>query len=367
MACVLAVALVGCADDALGPSVPELPTLEERLDALLTASTDEALPGLALKVIGPGVEYTGTDGLAEVASATPWTADQVTHVASVGKAFIGTAAARLALRGSLDLDAPIGTWLSPAITERIPSSDAITMRHLLQHTSGIVDVLNDMLDAVYAIYTSPGRVWTDADLVQFALDKPLHFEPGASWRYSNTNFMLAGLILEHVTGLDHAALLRDLVFDPLGMLDTRTANEGALATAPVHGYWMDEGQMVDGTPWALTWEASSGGQWTTVDDLTRFLLGVFETDALGGDALRTVLLETSGLAPYGLGVLAVETPHGLMLGHNGEVFGYSAYVGYFPENRTAVVLCANGEDVDESGSAKVYGIFEGVLDEVFGG
>jgi D-alanyl-D-alanine carboxypeptidase len=335
------------------------------LQALLDVSTGSRRPGILLRVSGPGIEFRGSAGLADVERGEPLSADHLVHVASVGKSFMGVAAARLVAQGSLDLNAPIGTWLPVQVVDRIPSSDAITLRHLLQHTSGIIDVLNEVPEVAAAILADRNRIWTNADLVEFAFDRPLHFEPGSAWRYSNTNYMLVGMIVQSATGRHYAAVLRDQVFDPLGMTSTTTSNREPLRGDPAHGYFSAGGSISDETDLALHWELGSGGQWSTVGDLTTYLRGFFESSQIGGESLRALVLEGSEWAPYGLGMVWADTPYGTMYWHDGLLLGYETYMGYFPDRQTAVVLSATGNSADGAGRLSNFEIFERAFETVF--
>ncbi len=327
----------GDGESSSGPVEP----LERQLSAIVERSLSADLPGATLRVLGDGHDITVSAGLADLESSAPLTPEHRFQVASSGKAFVGVALTRLIADGTIDPGASLDTWLPEPLVSRISNGERITLEHLLEHTSGIVDVLNDMPETFERIVADPERVWTNTDLVALAQDVPLSFEPGTSHRYSNTNYMLAAMILSSVTGKRHGAALRDLVFEPAAMHQTTTSNAGEPAGPLASGYHF-VGDAYDSTlVVASRWEAGSGGQWSTVHDQARFMKTVFETDRLVNDDGRALLLAGSEHAAYGFGFMWTQTPLGPMIYHHGRSFGYSSYMAYFPEARLAVAVNVN--------------------------
>ena len=114
-----------------------------RLQTILAAAVRHGLPGVSLRVKGPGIDFQGSAGVANLVTGEPLTTRHVMYTASLGKTFTAAVALQLCDEGRLDLEAPITSWLPAHMTRRIPSSEKITLRHLLSHTSGIIDYLND--------------------------------------------------------------------------------------------------------------------------------------------------------------------------------------------------------------------------------
>jgi len=355
----MAVTFAACDNDPVAPVDPPQ-SKEERIQTVLDDAVGELRPGVALQVRGGGFDFFGTAGVTEL-GGTAWEDNTVFHAASVGKAFVGLTVATLVERGQVDLSDPLTAWLPVEVTGRIPSSDEITLDHLLHHTSGIVDVLNEMTEAIEAFANDPGP-WENADFVQFAFDRPLNFEPGTAFRYSNTNYMLAGMVIEAVTGMHYSSVLDEIVFGPLGMEATVTSNRGPIGNTPVHGYLLSDGSRIDSTPLALLWGPASGGQWTTTADLTRFIRAVFESGNVS-DNVRALITEGSTWAPYGLGMGQADTQYGRMHGHDGLVVGYATHVSYFPDSGISIVLAANG--TGGAGTPLDGDLFNAVLEAVF--
>ena len=178
----------------------------------------------------------------------------------------------------------------------------MTVRHLLNHTSGIVDVHNEIPDLIEIVEALPTVELSNADHAEFAKGYPLHFSPGTAHRYSNTNYILLAMILEEVTGKSHAQALRDLVFDPLGMRETSTSNHEPMIAEPCLGYMIAGDDYEVALDIAKRWEVGSGGQWSTADDVARFIRGIAETDLVLDDRGRNIALEGSAHSTYGFGL-----------------------------------------------------------------
>ena len=154
------------------------------LEFLLDAAVWDGLPGVSLRVNGPGIDFKGAAGVADLATGEPLTTNHVMYVASLGKTFTATVALQLCDEGRLDLEGPITTWLPSEVTKRIPFSGKITLRHLLSHTSGLIDYLNDARAWHSDFARDPHRQWSHSDVVSYLYDTPLLFEPGSNYHYS---------------------------------------------------------------------------------------------------------------------------------------------------------------------------------------
>jgi len=179
-----------------------------RLESMLNAAVTEELPGVSLQVIGPGIDFQGTAGVANLMTDEPLTTNHVMYVASLGKTFTATVALQLCEEWLLDLEAPITTWLPVEVSRHIPSSEKITLRHLLSHRSGLIDYLNDNKIWIRDFVRDPHRQWTHGEVIPYLYDKPLLFKPGTDYHYSNSNYVLVGWILEQVTGQPLHTLIR---------------------------------------------------------------------------------------------------------------------------------------------------------------
>lgn len=177
----------------------------------------QGVPGVIVAVRRPGTGLqTRAAGLANIAAQRPARAADRFRVGSLTKTFTATIVLQLVAEGRLSLDAPIARWL-PGL---LPAGNIITVRELLNHTSGLFDYVNDGPQFVEQALANPARHWSLRTLLSFAVDKPLWFAPGTQWRYSNTNYIVLGLLVETVTGRPFGAVLRQRVLRPLHLSAT---------------------------------------------------------------------------------------------------------------------------------------------------
>ncbi len=255
------------------------------------------------------------------------------RVGSITKSFIATVMLQLVGGGKLKLDDSLDRWL-PGL---VPDGRSITVRELLQHTSGLYDYVDDSAFRT-AVLANPLRVWTPRQLVKIANSHQPLFRPGRRWSYSNTNYILAGLVIQAVTHHTVAAELRERIFHPLALHQTSFPTGPTIKGLHAHGY------LFYGTPLVRdTAHVSPTGAWaagaivSTVNDVAAFY------DALlGGRLLRPALLaemertvRTSDGDGYGLGLLALRTACGRVFGHDGDFPGYETEAFTSPEQATA--------------------------------
>ncbi len=330
---------------------PEL-TVAERLQGVLDQAVVDGLPGVALAILSDEISFTGVAGVEDVATAAPLTNTHRFYLASIGKTYTSVAIVRLAADGLLHLDDPITDWLPDSITDRIPSADAITVRSLLNHTSGIFDYQNDGDDGAEweaAFIPDPARHWMNTDVLPFFLDQPLNFEPHGDYRYSNSNYVLAALIAEAATGLSIQDVIRYYVIDPLGLRDTLHGFDAVGLAGLAHGYFRFEDELVDLYPWYSHYGVGDGGIQATAADLARFARGIFTTDAVLDDAMRAEFLEPSAAgdppSAVGLGIKVIqgETSDVVIFASGGRDPGARADVIHLqtPDQSITIALCAN--------------------------
>src|SRR4051794_17989482 len=213
--------LAGAADAGARPGLDPSTAgeLQDQLDRLVQAQP--TFPGVALAVTTPRRSWSGAAGVADVATAAPLTADATFRIASVTKSFTAAAILRLVEDGRLGLDDPIDRHLSAETLAPLRAGgydvNAITIRHLLSHTSGLAGDYSQLPDYVEFVVEHPQHHWTRAEQVEFVTTRtrPLS-APGAEEHYSDTGYILLGEVLERVTGGTLAAAYRSLLrYDPL--------------------------------------------------------------------------------------------------------------------------------------------------------
>ena len=319
-----------------------------RFQILLDRAVREGLTGASLHVSGPGLEFTGAAGVASLSSGEPLTPDHSLYAASLGKPFTAVLALQLCNEGAIELDVPISRWLPHDVTRRLPSSETITLRQLLNHTSGLIDYMNDQKAWRGEFVRDPNRQWTHADIVPYIYGKPLRFQPGSDFDYSNSNYILVGLIIERVTGRPYPTLVRERIIEPLGLRSTFVGGANAGGKRRAHGYISRRGRTIDTFPWYRRYGLADSGIHSTPKDLALFFRTLFASDRILNKNMRKEMLRVSnaGAPPsrYGIGIYVERDSWGagkLWYQHDGIDPGYQADMMYLPDHDVVIVLAAN--------------------------
>jgi D-alanyl-D-alanine carboxypeptidase len=331
----------GASATPAGPArTPDRDALQEALDQVV--ATGGATAALAELRDVSGV-WRGASGVAVLGSSRPAPARGRFRIASVTKTFVATVVLQLVGERRVRLDDTIERWL-PGI---VPNSHRITVRQLLQHTSGVYDYLEVLLTRVIPTLEEYVRrrfdTWQARDLVALAAAEPPLFEPGTSWSYSNTNYLLLGLVIERVTGRSYGAEVTRRIVQPLGLRGTRVPGTSPEINGPhAHGYELlqpGDLQPVDITGINPSVAGAAGEMISTTADLNRFLRAL-----LGGRLLRPTQLDQMLANPvdpeqYGLGIFRIPIPHGTPIwGHTGNIFGYETFAATTEDGRRQVTL-----------------------------
>lgn len=323
---------------------------------------------------------TAATGLADVEAGTPMRPTSRMLAASIGKTFVGATAAALAEEGALDLDAPIARWLGDRPWfARLPNHDRITLRHLLTHRSGLPDHVH--MDAFAAAlserWRTAGPAFTPEELVQFVLDQPPVFDAGAGWAYSDTGFILAGLIIEAVVGHSYYAEVTARFLSPLDLRCTSPSNRRTLpGLAAGYAAGNDFGFPTKTTTasgvmaWHPGVEWTGGGLVSTSGDLARWGAALFGGQALSEPALdrmltgRPIRPDAPDLR-YGMGV-AIDraAPAGPVLGHGGWIPGYTSSLRFYADPGVAISFQINSDIGLMSDTSAVVPAMEAYLAEV---
>lgn len=317
---VVLLALAAAVVAAAVTAAPERRTAREsdlkgRLDDLVAAG----IPGAVLLVREGDRTIRLTSGFGNVRPRMPMRATDRFRVGSVTKAFVATVVLQLVGEKKLSLTDTVERWLHGVV----PNGKRITLRHVLSHTSGLFDYGGDR-KWLEAAYRDPMRRWTPREIVAVATAHKPHFAPGAGWSYSNTNYFVAGLIVEAATGHRLEAELRRRIFAPLRLRATSLDTVPRIAGGHAHGYFLRPLEDVTvGSP-SYVWAA--GALVSTADDVAHFFRALLTGRLLRPDLLRAMKTTVPG-APefsYGLGLEKVPTPCGTSWGHSGGSPGYSA-------------------------------------------
>ena len=311
---------------------------------------DRAASGVLAEVRDPHWVWRGSSGVSELGTSKRVVPTGRFRIGSVNKSFMSTVMLQLVAERRLGLDDPVRRWL-PGV---VPGEDRITVRNLLQHTSGIFDyttLLPQIFPTIADVVRQRYRTWTPRELLALTADHPPLFEPGSSWSYSNTNYILLGLVVERVTGRGYADEIRRRILDPLRLYDTEGPGTDPHIRGPhSHGYLLDEsGATVDITVFNPSIAGASGDMLSSATDLNRFFGELNAGRLVPGTLLteaRTVFPGTS----YGLGLQTKTAPTGVTLwGHTGGIFGYYTYSFSTVDGRRRLTLSTNPWGDDDLG------------------
>ncbi|WP_280266388.1 serine hydrolase domain-containing protein [Nocardia wallacei] len=361
-------------------------TLHPELQLTIEEIADSGFTGITLRVHDERGAWTGSAGVAELGGTTKPPVDGHVRIGSNTKTFTATVVLQLVAEGRIDLDTAAARYLPEfGLDERI------TVRMLLQHTSGIFNFTGEVYDdgsIVHGIpvpYGTTGKQWLDnrfhtyrpRDLVTLALSKPARFEPGTGWSYSNTNYVLARLLIEQVTGRSLAEEMQRRILGPLGLSGTIVPDASPEIPEPhAHIYYRyeDNGgqQTIDITRYNPSWVATGGDMISTTRDLHTFISALN-----GGTLLPTELLaemrtpHPTGLPnmDYGLGVFVQQTERGdTVITHNGGNVGAAALMYSTPDGTKTLTAVLNWvDDAEMSIAAAFRNAQQQLVDAVFCG
>jgi D-alanyl-D-alanine carboxypeptidase len=310
--------------------------------------------GAILHVESPTLgAWTGVAGRARVAPAVPMRAADRFRAGSIVKPFVAVRVLQLAERGRLSLDDPLPDVLPRRVVRRFPNAADITVRMLLGHRSGIAEWDTALMNIVIAHH--PAKVWTIDEKLDLAAAQPPVFTPGTSYSYSNTEYNLLGLVIEHVTGRSWRREVTRRVFRPLGLTRTYLPAPGhrSIKGAHAHGYSELDGRRIDVTGVDPSMAGAAGGHAlvTTIHDLTLFLNALLEGRPFRDrDTLRQMLdfgpaQGEGGVVGYGLGVEQRVFPGGVeSIGHLGGTAGYFAWIARLRPQGVTMAALQNSDD-----------------------
>ncbi|WP_043377382.1 serine hydrolase domain-containing protein, partial [Streptomyces mutabilis] len=334
--------------------------------AALRAAVAEGAPGAMARFTGPHGVRARTTGVRDRASGAAMDTRARFRVGSVSKTFTAVVALQLVNEGRLVLDAPVNRYLPGLLPD-----DRITVRHLLTHRSGLADYTDKMFhETVPGCEAVRNRVFGHRELVDLSLSEPRTTEPGAAYKYSNTDFVVAGMLVERATGNPVGREYQRRIVGPLRLRSTSyvhpdTRIEGLHARGYLHPD--DAGALVDSTEQTASWAQSAGAVISDPADLNTFMTALMRGRLLSPrmlDAMTTVLpTDTTKTRHYGLGLRRYDLTCGAQVyGHTGTVQGYYTYAFATRDGSRSLAAMANTSNRGDVNTA-----LGGTLDAVFGG
>ncbi|MGW4206411.1 serine hydrolase domain-containing protein [Lentzea sp. NPDC004789] len=334
VAALTAATLLATAGVASAAPAGQQAAVQQTLDRLVTSTN--AL-GIQARITGLG-EF--RSGLAELGSRKPVPHNGTFRIGSVTKPFVATVALQLAGEGRLGLDAPVGRYLPGLVDSRI------TVRELLQHTSGLYDYTEALPLDPRGFPSIRYRTFDPRELVAIATSRPLGFEPGTQHSYSNTNYVVIGLLIEKITGRPYARAVEQRILKPLRLKDTVVPGTDVDLPGPhAHGYFPDAaGTPVDVTRLNPSWGGAAGEMISTTRDLDTFLQALLSGRLLEPEQQKELTRTTAASPDYGLGISVLRLSCTTLYGHDGTIPGYGAMMIGTPAKRITLSVndAANG-------------------------
>jgi len=353
----LVLGAAACDGDPSGPETEIAGFDSEELQAILDSTvTRLRVPGAVVSVTSPsGQTWTGASGVRDLFTQAPMQTTDLLRIGSLTKTFVGVLTLQLADEGKLSLDDKLQKWF-PGI---LPAADSVTIRMLLDHTSGIPNYLK--ADAFQqALIANLSQGYTPDSLVRIAAGMPR--TPIGTWSYSNTNYVLLGMIIEKATGSTFQAQLQSRILNRLGMTNTSFATDATLPATTTSGYcdWgSTTNYQVQNLNASIAWTA--GAMVSTIHDVTRWATalasGELISPAMFQQQLTTV--PTYSWAPntrYGLGIVVSDG----WVGHKGDIFGFNA-VMYSKKDVGTIVVITNKSPNSQEAAPDIFRAFTGRL------
>jgi D-alanyl-D-alanine carboxypeptidase len=311
-----AAAVALCAVVMLGVgTAPAATPKRVNLGQLARTLVRDGAPGAIVYLRTPTGVRAGVAGYADRNAHVSMRAADRYRIASLTKAFTSVLVLQLESEGKLDIDDPVEKYLPHVVA----NGSAITLRELLNHTSGLFDYSDD--DGwSQAVFDNPQRTWAPLELAAFGVKHAPYFAPGTDYHYSNTNYILLGLVVEAIDGKPLAQALQDRIIGPLSLTSTSLPSGIQLAPDFVHGYLSLSGSpLIDLAPLlspSIGW--SAGGMVSNAADVTTFYRALLTGKLLPAAQLDEMETPTASSGTYGLGVDNVLPGCGRAVGHLGD-------------------------------------------------
>ncbi|MEJ7626198.1 MAG: serine hydrolase domain-containing protein [Ferruginibacter sp.] len=312
--------------------------LSEKVDNYVEkAMIERHIPGLSLAVIHDGVTIKVKGfGLSNIENKIPVNPETIFQSGSIGKQFTATAILQLKEEGKLKLDDKISRYFAgtPATWQNI------TIRNLLTHTSGIPDFPEDSTGI------NLQNNYTEQDLLRLAIKLPLGFKTGEKWAYSNTGYVLLGILIHQITGKFYGEILQEKIFAPLSMETIRIINEPDIIMNRSSGYELKNGEWKN-----QSWVAPSlnttadGSLYLTILDLIKWDAAITKEKILNHEDLQSMVtpakLNNDSLHPYGFAWFLDPVNGHKAFQHSGSWQGFNNYIARFPDDKLTIIVLTN--------------------------
>jgi CubicO group peptidase (beta-lactamase class C family) len=307
------------------------PGMTERMEELVQKQVaTQHFSGAVLVATRGSVLFDRAYGLANREWDIPNTPATRFRIGSVTKQFTAVAILLLEERGKLRLEDPVSAhW-----PEAPEAWRAITLHHLLTHTSGIPNVTRDPEFMLWKFQPTTVR-----EMVGRFRSRPLEFAPGSRHAYSNSNYLVLGLLVERLSGQSYQEFVREAVLAPLGLNDTGVETSLEILPRRASGYWRREGRMLNAPFSDMSVPHAGGAMYSTTHDLRRWCEAILHDQLLAPESRRKLL--TPALDSYALGLRVAQFKGRTVIEHGGNISGFSSHLRHYPEEGLTVVVLSN--------------------------
>ncbi|MFF4350134.1 serine hydrolase domain-containing protein [Streptomyces sp. NPDC001530] len=314
------------------------------LRKVLRTALTQGAPGAMARIDDNGAVHLLSEGFADRATGRAISTSDRFRVGSVTKTFSAVVLLQLVDEGRLKLDRSVNSYLPGLLPD-----DRITVRHVLSHRSGLYDYTDDMFaKTVPGFEAVRNKVFSYRDLVKLSLKKPRTNAPGAAYAYSNTNFVVAGMLIEKLTGHPVATEYQNRIFTPLSLTNTFYIHPGtAIPGRHAHGYLTPDeagAALVDSTRQTVSWAQSAGAIISTTHDLDTFFSALLRGKLMSAAQLTQMQKWTpvNSTTQYGLGLRRRDLSCGVSVyGHTGTVQGFYTYAFTSKDGKRSLTALAN--------------------------
>lgn len=323
-----------------------------RYQSLLNNMTSSGVVGVTMSVFHPNTGmWVGSAGIADLHNNVVMKPCNISRVGSTVKMFTATTVLKLAEEGKLNLDDKIAGYLQGDVIDKIENAEVATIRQLIQHSGGLYNYIQN-LKFQTASLNDLIREWKPDDLLKYAYNQKAYFRPGEDVRYSNTGYILLGMLIEKIEGKPFYKVFEEKIFIPLGLSMTKFAAEDHVPDGIARGYidMYSNLQVIESTYFS-GWDyySADGGLISNPYDMSIFFQALMNGQIVNQTSLNEMLTWKTPKETdpdfynihYGMGIFKIETAEGIAYMHSGDAIGYYANMLYFPADSTTIVYAVN--------------------------
>ncbi len=321
----------------------------EAIEKVLEKIVKLGVPGVVIATFSDDGWWYSAKGFSRIEDKTPMQVCNLHYLQSVSKTYHAVAILKLFEQGRIDLDQPITDYLPERITNLVTKAEKITVKMLLNHTSGLPEYNFDP-NYITKLFQNPEYPFTGEDYLKYIRNKPPDFEPGSRYSYRNTNYVLLALILDELTG-DHARFIDEVIFKTLGLSHTYYRNDPDYLNYPelVNSYWDRNSTGIVENATSLQRNnvrriIGDDGIVTTPIEAVKFLKGLVEGKLLSEktfDLMKTWVKRDNGELAYGLGLTHADFGGKVAYGHSGGGIGAGCELFYIPQKNRYFFISMN--------------------------